>query len=317
VAVLVGGTNGIGLSTLHALLKHTSTPTVYLVGRDSSRLTALIAQVQPLNPSATLRPVLANDLTLVRDAQKAAEEIAAAASRIDLLVVSAGFLSLSSKPDFSPEGLDRITAIRYHARMRFVVTLLPLLRKAPSPRVISVLAGGKEGPVDLSDLGMTRPDTYGFVYAAGASASMTTLFFEQVAQDEGNDKIVFIHIFPGLVADTGLKVQGGGIAAFIYEWVAKSIFRLIGISSAEAGERVLFAATNGRFRRLQGGSTAEGTLIQQGSDAVQGSGVYMVNADSSAVTGGGNADLKRLRAAGAGKKIYQYTMSEFERIERM
>ena len=29
--------------------------------------------------------------------------------------------------------------------MRFVVNLLPLLRAAPSSRVISVLAGGKEG----------------------------------------------------------------------------------------------------------------------------------------------------------------------------
>ena len=38
VAVFVGGTGGIGLSALQALLKYTSSPTVYLVGRDPSRL---------------------------------------------------------------------------------------------------------------------------------------------------------------------------------------------------------------------------------------------------------------------------------------
>ncbi|KAK5193243.1 hypothetical protein LTR92_006612 [Exophiala xenobiotica] len=328
IVALVGCTSGIGLSTLHAFLKHTSAPTIYLIGRDSSRLTSLIAQVQPLNPSATLHPIVGDDLTLIRDAQHAAEQItshsqAAPPPRLDILVMSQGFLSFASTPDFSPEGLDRITSIRYHSRMRILVTLLPLLRRSASPRVLNILGAGKEGALDLSDLGMTKSpgtSTYGPLYAAGAAGSMTTLFLEELSKRPGNEKIVFIHLFPGLVAGTGLKVQGPGSSfwvRFLWDYIAKPILSMVSYSFSEAGERVLFAATNGRFRRLPPGTSAEGTLIQQGSDGTQGSGVYTINADSSVIGGGGNADLRKLRGMNAGQEVYEYTMAEFRRIDNL
>lgn len=310
-AALVGCTNGIGLATLHALLKHTSAPTIYLVGRDSSRLTSLIASVQPLNSAATIVPILTEDLTLVASAQKAAEEIASRTSRLDLLILSPGYLTFNRNPDYSPEGLDRTISIRFHARMRIVVTLLPALRAAPAPRVVSVLSGGKEGPLNLDDLSVAP-------FASRVATSMTTLFFETLARRPGNEKIVFLHIYPGVVYGTGLTVQGAGVfVRFLWHWVIKPGLRLFGRSPAEAGERVLFAATNGRFRRVEDPKSAEGTLIQQGSDGVLGSGVYLVNADSSVVTGGGNAQLRKLRASDAGERVYEYTMREFERVGSM
>ncbi|KIX03147.1 uncharacterized protein Z518_06698 [Rhinocladiella mackenziei CBS 650.93] len=324
IAALAGCTNGIGLATLHALLKHTTKPVLYLIGRDSSRLSSIVSEASKLNASAALIPIVADDLTLVSSAQRAAEEILShKPPRLDLLIVSQGYLSLSSQPDFSPEGLDRITSIRYHARMRMVVTLLPLLRKSPSPRVISVLASGREGNLDLDDLSMTKTTPgkpYSVFYAVGAASAMTTLFLEHLATLPGNDRMVFIHIFPGPVADTGLHIRDGSfIIRLLYDWVLKPVMRVIGSSASEAGERVLFAATNGRFRRVEPAQRErmKGTLIQEGTDGVQGSGVYAVQADSSVVTGGGNKELKRLREMGAARKVWEYTMGEFERIETM
>ncbi|ETI25591.1 hypothetical protein G647_02365 [Cladophialophora carrionii CBS 160.54] len=331
---LVGATAGIGLATFHALLKHTSSPTIYLVGRDASRLDALIAAAQQLhpNPGATIVPIVVNgdDLTLVRHADTAARQIASLTSRLDLLIMSPGYLSFRSTADFSPEeGLDRITSIRYHARMRFLVTLLPALRTAPNPRVISVLAAGKEGPLRLDDLGMTRPETYGPIYAAGAAASMTTLFFEELAagggngNDNDNDRIVFVHLFPGLVG-TGLRVINSGWAlSLLWEWVVRPAFRLFGSTAEDAGERVLFAATSGRFRRVrpEDADGLAGTLVQRGSTGVLGSGVYLVGEDSGVVRPPrgtkGDDVLAELRRQGAGKKVYEYTMGEFERIEKI
>lgn len=125
---------------------------------------------------------------------------------------------------------------------------------------------------------------------------MTTLLFEHLSTLPGNERLVFAHVFPG---GTELEVPEAGTG-----------------DSAEVGERVLFVATNGRFRRLTAGGrvSAVGTLIQQGSDGVQGSGVYLVDADSSVVDGGGNAILKALRGQGAGEVVYDYLMAEFERI---
>ncbi|KAI1622614.1 hypothetical protein EDD37DRAFT_635466 [Exophiala viscosa] len=297
VAVFVGGTGGIGRSALQALLKYTSSPTVYLVGRDPSRLEKQISELKTLNTSATIIPIIANDLTLVREAQKAADEIASKASRVDYLIMSAGFLNFNSAPDYTAEGLDKITAIRYHARMAFLVKLLPLLRQSSAPRVISVLAGGGEGALDLNDLGMTSAKNYSFVAAGGQAASMTTLFFEQTSKQPENKNIVFIHIFPGIVK-TQLRIEAGWIATLLYTWILQYfLMNIIGYSSEEAGERVLFAATNDRFAKAQ-------------PDI----GVYLVggNSDSAAV----NKDLKKLREQGAEAKVYEYTMSDLERIEK-
>jgi hypothetical protein len=112
-----------------------------------------------------------------------------------------GYLSFSARNP-STEGLDKITSIRYYARMRLVVNLLPLLCAAPSLRVISVLAGGKEGQLWPDDFLLGKH--YSIGNAAGASASMTTLFMEELAKQEPKSKIVFVHVFPGLVTDTNL-----------------------------------------------------------------------------------------------------------------
>jgi len=315
VAAFIGATAGIGYEAFLALLRYTTSPTVYLVGRGESRLDSQIAAAKQLNPNAKLIPIVADDLTLVKDAQRAADQIAAQADHLDLLVTSQGFISFSSSPDFSAEGLDKVTSIRYHSRLQFVITLLPLLRKAPNPRVISVLASGKEGPLNLDDLGMTNPKNYSLVAVAGAASSMTTLSFEELSRQRENEKIVFIHIFPGVVY-TGLKAIGGpGALTFLWNSLLKPLLWLIAYTPREAGERVLFAATNGRFRKLAPGMSGEGTLIQEGSNGQKGSGVYLVQGDSSVLPA--NADLKKLQEEGAGAKVLEYTLNEFERISRL
>lgn len=334
VAVFTGCTQGIGLATLRALLKHTAAPTCYLIGRSAARLDTIIGEGKDLNPSARLYAIIVSDLALVRDAQRAADLILHPANpetqpkpeRVDLLFMSAGWLSFSSRPDYSrSEGLDRITAVRYHARMALVVALLPLLRAASSPRVLSVMAAGQEGALRLDDLGMTDAGRYGAVYAAGAAASMTTLALEHLASLPGNEKLVFVHLYPGFVAGTGLTVRDGPVVLrFLFNRVLRPMAPLLALfpwggfayTSAEVGERVLFAATNGRFRRLADPASGTGTLVQQGSDGVVGSGVYTVRADSGVYENGGTKALKKLRHDGAAKRVWEYTLAEFERIGR-
>lgn len=313
VIAFVGGTSGIGRSTFEAVLRHIASPTIYLVGRSEAGLEQQIQQAKALNPKAKVVPVLTGDLTLVRTAQETAQKIASlAGSRLDLLFLSQGYFSLATHPNWTAEDLDKITAIRYHSRMRFVVTLLPLLRAAPSPRVVSILASGKEGALDLNDLSFKR-SAYGPIFAAGASATLNTLAFEGLAAQPDNDKIVFIHLYPGGVATEMKALEGPAMLRFLYNNTAKSFLKVFGHSVEEVGERVLFAATNGRFRRLANGVSGEGTMVQQGSDGKIGSGVYLVQDDSSVVVG--NDHVVKLRDQGGPKKVLEYTLAEFERIE--
>ena len=137
---------------------------------------------------------------------------------------------------------------------------------------------------------------------------------ESLAAQPANSKVVFIHLFPGLVRDTNLFAaeHWGTVLSFVIGWL---VMPLIGpffcYTSAEVGERVVFAATSGRFRKLasDGGVSGEGTLVSKGSNGKVGSGVYLVQADSSAVEA--PKVLKELREQGVGAKLYEHTMDVF------
>lgn len=318
VAVFVGATAGIGLGALKALTKHTTSPTIFIVGRSATRLEVLIRnELRPLSESgegadATFVPVVVEDLTLVEEAARAVEEIAERIGRVDLLVMSPGYLDFSH--DVSPEGVDRLTAIRYYSRMRFVTGLEKQLRAAPGARVVSVLAAGMEGKLIEHDLLLEK--NWSAMNAATAAGTMTTLFLEEFAKREGNERIVCCHVYPGWVGDTGQRVGEAfpGWLRWLLGWVITPVMKLVGYTSEEAGERVLFAATSGRFRRLREGMGGEGTLVQKGVDGRLGSGVYLVQADSSVKTL--NEALKKLREDGAGRKVYEHTTALFDRIAR-
>jgi NAD(P)-dependent dehydrogenase (short-subunit alcohol dehydrogenase family) len=310
-AVFVGATQGIGLGALRALTKHTDHPTIFIVGRSQPTLTSIITELKTTNPSANLVPIQADDLTLLANVDKACDAIKAhpsAPSKIDILYLSPGYLSFSAR-NASPEGLDKITSIRYYARMRFVVNLLPLLRSAPAPRVISVLAGGKEGRLWADDFLLEKHYSVGI--AAGAGASMTTLFMEALAAQQANASLVFVHLFPGLVRDTNLfgTEHFGALTKFVIGWIVMPLIRPFCYTSDEVGERVVFAATSGRFRKLAHGASGEGSLVSVGSNGKVGSGVYLVQADSSTVEA--PKLLKEMREQGVGGRLYEHTMDVF------
>jgi NAD(P)-dependent dehydrogenase (short-subunit alcohol dehydrogenase family) len=304
-AVVVGGTNGIGLGALKALTKHTASPTIYIVGRSQERLEDLITTVlKPLNAKATFHPIIAKDLTLISDAQKAAQQIIdSGVKKIDLLIMSPGYISFNR--EMSSEGVDRLTSIRYYARLRILTTLLPLLRAAPAPRVVSVLGSGQEGQLWPDDWTMEKH--WGLVNAAGTSASLMTFMFEELAAQEGNKEISFVHLFPGIVGDTGLQIQGlGAIGNFFVRWFAQPLMWVFGYSGEEAGERVLYAATSEKFKR---GSS------EKGSNGTAGTGVYLVQGDSSVLEASKVA--KKMREEGMADKVYEHTTEVFDRVEKM
>jgi hypothetical protein len=49
-------------------------------------------------------------------------------------------------------GIDVNHLLHYYSRMRFIYNLLPSLKAAEKPRVISILAGEKEGPIEEENL---------------------------------------------------------------------------------------------------------------------------------------------------------------------
>ena len=320
-AAFLGATAGIGLAALNALAKHTASPTIYIVGRAQPKLDSIIADLKTLNATGTYHPIIASDLTLASNARAAAEQITKSPgiSKIDILIMSPGFISFTG-PHLTAEKLESCQTVRYYSRLLFLQTLLPLLRASPSPRVISVLGSGREGKVFTSDwqLSADHGANFGVFVAAGHTAGMKTLYFEEMAKQPGNEKMVLIHLYPGFVTGTSMDFRNGGTALNLFlNWVVKPMMALFGYSAAEAGERVLFAATSGRFRRI--GDEAErqrtakaGSLVQKGSDGRVGSGVYLVQQDGSVMPG--NKALDASRKDGVPQMVWRHTLDVFEGI---
>lgn len=183
------------------------------------------------------------------------------------------------------------------------MTLLPLLRAAESPRVVSVLAGGQENRLWPEDWTMEKH--WGVANAGGASASLTTFMFEALRSKEENQNIEFVHVFPGLVKGTGLKLEGAGvIGGFLLRWVVLPVvLSIAGYSVKEAGERVLYAATNNDVKG------------EKGSNGMKGSGVYLVGGDSTVLEMPAVAKTMRAEEDMA-VKVYEHTMQVYDSVDR-
>lgn len=311
VAVFVGATQGIGLGTLKAFARHTSAPTAYCVGRSPETLRRIADELKTLNPNGNYIPIECADLTLLKNVDSACQSVTqkteAGARKVDLLCMSAGFMSFSGRHE-TPEGLDAQMSIAYYSRMRFAQNLLPLLREAPAGRVVSVLSGGSEGQLWADDLELK--DHYSVSNVAGATGAMNTFFMEELAKKPENNKVSFVHLLPGFVGDTNIWNKTEHLNA-VYRFLLGKVLTpivaaFIGMTSEQCGERVLFAATEKSFGR---GTNEE---MAVGSDGSEGVGIYLVHSDSSTVTGPNV--LAKMRDEGMGKKVYDHTEGEFRRV---
>jgi hypothetical protein len=189
--------------------------------------------------------------------------------------------------------------------MRFICNFLPLLKSSPYARVVSVLAGGLEGKIFPSDLELKTH--YGVINCANVASTYNTLFMERMAKE--NPSVGFVHEYPGFVA-TPLVVKGGSFGPFMrffMSWIFVPICRpFFMLESEEAGERGLFHLTSSRYGPVE----KPGGI--QGSDGVVGSGCYILNWNGEPRSS--EKVLKPIREKGWDKKIWDYTLGEFDRV---
>ena len=215
------------------------------------------------------------------------------------------------------EGLEYHASVTYYSRIRFIVNLLPLLQRAPSlRRVVTVLAGTKEGQINFQDLsGQATP----LMQLRGHFASMMTLALESIALEAPD--VSFVHSFPGSVkTDLGKDVKTAPIV--ILRLVFKVIGPLVNLHYAEAGEWQLFLSTSRCFApKLEpeeaaaaGVSLHPKSRISIGSNGMEGGGVYSVNYDGEAAPEKIRDTVMKLRAEDVVRKLWLHTEETFTRV---
>ncbi|KAF5598561.1 short-chain dehydrogenase [Fusarium pseudocircinatum] len=192
---------------------------------------------------------------------------------------------------------------------------LPQLREAAksfgSPRVVNVLAAGKESTdLFLDDLTLKEPGRFDIANYAAHAATSVTLTLKRISEAPENKEIIFIHSHPGIVStDLFMKSWAGKFDQS--KATAPPAGDFVKLTPEEAGERCVYLVTSAEF----GG---DGVPVQNGRHAAQtlahgarGS-LFSIN-DKFEIMEQDNllADLEKM---GAPQKIWDHT---FEAIQSL
>jgi hypothetical protein len=150
------------------------------------------------------------------------------------------------------EGLDKKLSLHYYARLRFVQNLLPLLNNAaaekpaagttfPIARVFSVLGGGEEGKINVSDLSLK----HNFSLSACATHAITMNTLSMIKLATANPRVTFVHSQPGGVETNAARDLPGYLKPALK--AAMFLARPWTSSAAESGERHAWYVTTDKF----------------------------------------------------------------------
>lgn len=335
VAVFVGATNGIGEAALKEFARSARSPRAYFIGRSQEAAARITAECRQLNPEGEFTFIKA-DVSLIRNVDAVCREIQSKETSINILFLSCGTIRCGEGRIFSyppqeknivahdiridtSEGLHIMPATGYYARTRFISNLLPNLKQAAGlRRVVSVLAGGHEGPIDVNDF---QGKTMSMLKIRGHLVSMTDMALEILAEQA--PEVTFINDYPGAVK-TGIGRDSNTLLAWFMTIVLMIIGPLIYIPIRESGERHLFFATSAkypprvRFDAAAEGSSgvplSEGVEVASGTDGNVGSGVYSIHWKGEHAGPKVVKLLAGLREQGMAQKVWTHTVGEFDRI---
>ncbi|WZH41738.1 uncharacterized protein QYS62_002694 [Fusarium acuminatum] len=314
VAVFAGATAGIGEMALRAFAKHTVRPKIYYVGRSQEAGDRLQKELSEVNSEGSY-VFIKKDMSLLKNVDEVCRDIKSKETVLNVLFLSQGTLKMGVD---TTEGLPLITGLTLYSRARLTANLLPLLEKAPSlRRVITVMAGTKEGKLFTDDIAGRNIPFISIHHSRGHLCSALTLSLEALARQA--PEVSFIHNFPGSV-NTDLIRSGDGVMMQVMKyWFKISMtVRQQWLPKEECGERHAWLCLSGRYPDKQGGDgngvKDTDAAVAVGVDGKKGSGVYSVDWDGESASSDVVKLLEGYRQDGIVDKVWKDVESEFVRI---
>lgn len=158
---------------------------------------------------------------------------------------------------------------------------------------------------------------------------MTTLFFEQLAQQERQQltearsveatecstveskrNVSFLHVYPGLVKTK--EFEKGDFPYVVKILLTKIMLPLITpltVKAEKVGESIALMAEDSRFRCARSTELGEAEVMEVGSDGVIGSGSYCLRWDGKRLIK--DKTMKTLREKRAGEAVWAHCMDVF------
>jgi NAD(P)-dependent dehydrogenase (short-subunit alcohol dehydrogenase family) len=199
-AVVTGASSGIGKAAAKALLLQGWR--VIGIGRDPARTASAVEEIRGAVGRAPF-DMLRADLSLMSEAARAADAIAARTERVDALLNNAG--GVNNRLIMTSEGLEATFASNHLGHFVLTNRLLPLLRATAATttpgavRIVSVSSSGHERcpAMDWNDLQRLENFSTGGAYINAKLANV--LFTRALAKRVARDGIVAHAMHPGVV----------------------------------------------------------------------------------------------------------------------
>jgi NAD(P)-dependent dehydrogenase (short-subunit alcohol dehydrogenase family) len=238
VAVISGASSGIGKAAAAALAARGWR--VIGIGRDPGRCAAAEAEIRAAAAPGAAVHFIRADLALMAEVMRVAAEIAAATSRLDVLINNAG--GVRDALVMTAEGNDATFAANHLAPFLLTRELMPLLRAtaARGPkggvRVIGVSSTGHamSAGFEWDDLQMLRRFTATGAYCQAKLANI--LFTRELARRAAADGIVAQVMHPGVVASNFATHGDASLQAYMRT--------LDAASPAQAARTLIWLATS-------------------------------------------------------------------------
>jgi NAD(P)-dependent dehydrogenase (short-subunit alcohol dehydrogenase family) len=279
-AIVTGATGGLGYEAALALAR--AGADVILTGRDERKGQSAIEKIgrEVLGAKITFESL---DLANLAAVAAFAERMQARPS-LDLLINNAGVMALPRR-QVTGDGFEMQLGTNHLGHFALTARLLPLLRLASAPRVVSVSSlAHRTGSIDFGDLQGERHYSPWKAYGQSKLACLMFALELQRHSDAAGWKVISIAAHPGF-ARTNLFSSGPGGLLSMATDVAAPFF---GHSAADGARPILFAATSpeakpggyygpGGFSELRG-SPARALIMPQARDTAAAARLWEVSA---------------------------------------
>jgi len=239
LALITGGTSGIGVSIAKALLNQGQYGVV-LIGRNASKGNAVIASLEAAHPGRAKFVQL--DLSDIGAVKKFAKQFAANHESLDLLANVAGVMQ--SKRTLTKEGFETTFAVGYLSAFVLCTELAPLLEKTPHGRIANVAGVARfifNGKLDFDDL--TFKQGYSSFKTAITTVHAKTVLTEILSQKFASKGIDVNSFHPGAVRSDLMHNM---------PWLTRQLFKIPSFFMTKESKTGIFACLSPELEGVSG-----------------------------------------------------------------
>ena len=201
IALVTGSTDGLGREVARRLAAEGAHVIVH--GRNVERGQAVVAEIAASGKgSARFYPA---DFASLAEVRRLAGEIRRDYTRLDVLVNNAGLIV--PRRELSKDGYEMQFAVNYLSGYLLTYSLLPLLEKGTSARIVNV-SSLAASPIDFTDVMLERG--YSSNRAYGQSKLAQVMFTIDLAQELKGKGIAVQALHPATYMDTAMVRSAGG-----------------------------------------------------------------------------------------------------------